>query len=408
MSNEAARLFLTRLIQIEKNAYFVGGCVRDALLGKQTRDIDVSIQSQVTDVVDDLERLYPGAYHIKRSLLNTALLTVDEYDFDLASFRMDVFTRGDGIPVVTQGTFESDLSRRDFTINTGYIPIDAHTIEEMLSEKPDKQLLLYKSHPNMLKDLEHRQLVVLHENAFIEDASRMLRAVKYMHVLGFELSSETHRLFKEAQALGVLQSYSQSRFLHILQGFVQLECGMAILKTLSLNGLLMALPQFSEQQWMELSDQVEHVSGELLLTPYQQRLVVLLKLYEDHWSILSAAPWLKAQKCSEVIEALRENHSPSILWYHLLLNKQDLVVKAVILLAKGISTKHKAELLYDHRHRGHIQLAVNGHDLLGLGYDEGKDIGIALQRLLEFQLENGVNLSKQDALNWLNKHHMKE
>ena len=408
MSIEAAWLFLNRLIHIEPRAYFVGGCVRDAFLGIITYDIDVSIESNVVEVLEALTLAYPDTYHIKFSALSTAQLKIGPYHFDIASFRKDDFPNEDGLPVTKQGTFETDLERRDFTVNTGYVSITQKSIDDMLNDKPNKKLSLYKAHPNMLQDLNQKQLVVLHETSFIEDASRMLRAVKYMHVLDFHLSAETMCLFREAQKMAVIQKYSMSRFVHILSGFSTLTCGTDIIKTLALEGLLTGLPSFTEEHFSSLIDQVQNISTYMSLNPVQQRLTLVLKLYEHHLAALSTSPEFKSQTCIKAIECLKNEHAPSKLWYYKRFNHEEAVVKAFLLIASDVSPFHKSQILYDHMHFSHIQLAINGNDVIEHGIKEGREVGILLQRLLEEQLMNNCNYSRQESLEWLNQYKTKE
>ncbi len=408
MSIEAARLFLNRLIHVEPKAYFVGGCVRDAFLGKITYDIDISIESNVVEILEELAFAYPNTYHIKFSALCTAQLKIGPYHFDIASFREDDFPNEDGLPVTKQGTFETDLERRDFTVNTGYVLITQKSIDDMLNDKPNKKLSLYNAHPNMLQDLNQKQLVVLREKAFIEDASRMLRAVKYMHVLDFHLSVDTMRLFREAQKLEVIQKYSMARFVHILSGFLKLTSGMDIIKTLAIEGLLTGLPSFTEQHFSSLMDQVQNISKYVSLNPIQKRLTLVLKLYENHLTALSTSPEFKSQTCLKDIESLKNENAPSKLWYYKQFNKEDVVVKAFLLIASDVSLIHKSQILYDHMHFSHIQLAINGNDVLEHGIKEGREVGILLQRLLEDQLMNNRNYSRHEALEWLNQYKTKE
>ena len=408
MSIEAARLFLNRLIEVEPRAYFVGGCVRDALLGVHTYDVDVSIESDVFETLEKLALAYPNTYHIKFSALCTAQLKIGIHHIDIASFRDDHFPSEDGLPVTKPGTLETDMMRRDFTVNTGYVLISNKTIEEILTDKPNKHLNLYKSHPNMLMDLKQKQLVVMHEKSFLEDASRMLRAVKYMHVLDFKLSSETQRLFIEAQMRGVIQKYSMSRFVHILSGFLKLTCGLNIIKTLAIEGLLTGISSFTEQQFNTLVDQVHQISKWVSLDSVQLRLTLVLKLYEHQLALLSSMPEFKSPMCLKHIERLKNELAPSKLWYFNHFNKEDVVVKAFLLIASDVSQIHKSQILYDHMHFRHIQLAINGNDVIEQGIEQGKEVGILLQRLLEEQLINNRNYSRQEALEWLYQYKMKE
>lgn len=162
------------------SVYLVGGSVRDLLLDRGRADIDLAI---VGDAAALAARL--GAEPVEHERFATAKVRLDGHEVDIASARAERYPQPGALPEVEPaGEIESDLARRDFTINAMAIPLwgEARLIDPYSGRD----------------DLEAGLLRVLHEGSFADDPTRALRAARYAARFGFELESETAALIRSA------------------------------------------------------------------------------------------------------------------------------------------------------------------------------------------------------------------
>jgi tRNA nucleotidyltransferase (CCA-adding enzyme) len=154
--------------------YLVGGAVRDLLLGRERSDLDLVVIGNPVALADRLG----AAEVIEHERFATAKLVLDGHEIDVAAARTEAYARPGALPDVTPAlNVETDLARRDFTINAMAIP---------LSGEPG----LIDPHGGW-EDLAAGLLRVLHPGSFEDDPTRALRAARYAARFGLELEAET-------------------------------------------------------------------------------------------------------------------------------------------------------------------------------------------------------------------------
>lgn len=157
-------------------AYFVGGCVRDSLLGKEPKDIDIA--SSATG--EQIKQLFPGAKAVGAAF--EVVLLPD--GTEVAMFRKDIGSDGRRPLAVVPGSLAEDAARRDFTINALYSSVVGDNI--LLSDVID---------PNGtgLADLKIGIVKFVGDPSerIKEDNLRMLRALRFVRTLGFQMARET-------------------------------------------------------------------------------------------------------------------------------------------------------------------------------------------------------------------------
>jgi tRNA nucleotidyltransferase (CCA-adding enzyme) len=159
----------------EDRVYVVGGAVRDALLGRVPKEIDLVVEGDAIAVATRAAARIEGALTVHERF-GTATVAKDGFAFDIVSARTETYERPGALPTVTLGaTIEQDLARRDFTVNA--IAADLGTSELV-------------AWPGAREDLKRGVLRVLHDRSFSDDPTRMLRLVRYMARLGFEPADE--------------------------------------------------------------------------------------------------------------------------------------------------------------------------------------------------------------------------
>lgn len=178
--------------------FLAGGVVRDLLLGRAVRDVDLVVEG---DAVALARRVAPrlGARVRPHERFGTATLELpDGRHLDVAATRRETYERPGALPQVRTGApVEEDLARRDFTINA--IALELGSRARVLDPFGGRE------------DLRRGLVRALHERSFLDDPTRAFRAVRYAHRLGFRLAPATRRWMTAALAAGALDRISTDR-----------------------------------------------------------------------------------------------------------------------------------------------------------------------------------------------------
>lgn len=210
-------------------AYFVGGSVRDYILGRTINDVDIATSA----TPQEIKRIFPNTADIGIDH-GTVLVITDTGTYEITTFRTESgysdFRRPDAVKFVRSLT--EDLQRRDFTMNA------------IAMDKTGKIIDPF----NGKRDLAQKRIITVgnpHER-FHEDALRMMRALRFISQLDFELDQETFDSLKENA-----QNISEIAVERILVEFEKLVAGSNKIKAFSLlleSGLYQYLPLFSSKK----------------------------------------------------------------------------------------------------------------------------------------------------------------
>ena len=170
--------------------YLVGGVVRDLLIGAQGVDLDVAIEGDAEALAD-----VPGYRPERDELFLTGRLEVGDQEIDIAQARAETYPRPGALPEVRPAAIGDDLARRDFTINAMAYPLSGGD--------------LIDPHGGV-GDLRAGQLRVLHEDSFVDDPTRALRAARYAARFGFDLEPGTAKLLAETDLSTVSEDRIQN------------------------------------------------------------------------------------------------------------------------------------------------------------------------------------------------------
>ena len=186
-------------------AYLVGGRVRDLLLGRDSVDIDIVVVGDGMAVAQALSRRCHGKLTRFHSFGTARVELSDGRIVDLASARSERYAHPGELPQVQRGTLAEDLSRRDFSINAMAIPLGPDETVELIDDFGGRA------------DLAAGLVRILHGRSFADDATRMLRAIRFQVRFSYQLSDGTARAFAEAVRGGFLNSISGDRLRRELQ-----------------------------------------------------------------------------------------------------------------------------------------------------------------------------------------------
>lgn len=180
-------------------AFVVGGFVRDLLLNKPNLDVDVVVEGDGIAFAEAFARDHGCRVRCHHKFGTAVVIFPDGFKLDVASARLEYYLYPGALPDVEHASLKLDLYRRDFTINTLAIALNHLQFGELVD------------HYGGVRDLEESAVRVLHNLSFIEDPTRMFRAVRFEQRLGFHIGRQTEQLLRSAVRLGVLERISGKR-----------------------------------------------------------------------------------------------------------------------------------------------------------------------------------------------------
>ena len=363
-------------------AYLVGGAVRDLLVGADTQDIDIAVEGDARSAARALaDRL--GGQMREYERFGTADVITPEGIYHLATTREETYEAPGALPTVTSAPLAEDLRRRDFTVNTLAVGLTGDDLGH-----------LYDPFGG-LADLESKAIRVLHDRSFLDDPTRLLRAVRYATRLEFGLEPETERLAREAVAADALATVSGKRIRadlmkllcepevgRAVEGMRELEIHSALHPQLDPDPELVASATLgaaaigADRGVAALAALVESAPAELDMW------LADLHLPAEERDAASRA----ARVAPRIASALREReHTPSEL--RALLGREPLEALALA-LALGAPSEPVLKWVTSLRP---VQLEISGADLLAAGVPEGPAVGRALDETLNRKLDGLVS-----------------
>ncbi len=219
---------LLALCEQRDDVALVGGAVRDLLLGRPPRELDVVVGADGASLAHELADVL-GASVTVHARFGTALVEWEAGRVDIAERRAEYYPAPGALPQVRTGTIEEDLARRDFTVNAIAIVLaGAHCGEPYAAE-------------HAREDLAAGRLRVLHERSFLDDPTRLWRLARYHARLGFQPEQRTAELAASAVAGGATASVSRARLGAELRLALGEADAPAALQAIDELGLLAAL-----------------------------------------------------------------------------------------------------------------------------------------------------------------------
>jgi putative nucleotidyltransferase with HDIG domain len=169
--------------RIQMDSYVVGGFVRDQLLGRPCKDIDVVCIGSGIALAEEVAKEFELPDHAVSVFKNfgTAMLKVDDWDLEFVGARKESYQRDSRKPLVMEGSLEDDQNRRDFTINAMAVQLNQSNWGYLLDPF------------NGIADLKSKIIRTPLEPGitFSDDPLRMMRAVRFASQLGFDVFPET-------------------------------------------------------------------------------------------------------------------------------------------------------------------------------------------------------------------------
>ncbi|MBN2232204.1 MAG: CBS domain-containing protein [Deltaproteobacteria bacterium] len=179
--------------RIEVGAFLVGGIVRDMLLRRDNLDIDIVVEGDGIALARSYAREHGCRCHTHETFRTAVIVFPDGFKVDVASTRMEYYDTPASLPKVSESSLKVDLYRRDFTINTLVVCLNVKNFGQL------------RDYFGAGRDLKEKTIRVLHNFSFVEDPTRIFRAVRFEQKFGFTIGRQTDHLIANAVRMGFVR-----------------------------------------------------------------------------------------------------------------------------------------------------------------------------------------------------------
>jgi tRNA nucleotidyltransferase (CCA-adding enzyme) len=369
-------------------AYLVGGAVRDLLRDAEPLDVDIAVEGDARSAARAIADRLGGEFR-EYDRFGTADVLLPDQSFHFVTTRTEEYDAPGALPRVTPATLAEDLKRRDFTVNSMAVGLSGDDFGHLYDPWGG------------LADFEAGQIRVLHDQSFLDDPTRLLRAVRYATRLGFALEPETERLAREAVAGEALATVSGARIRDELMDLLReadAPAGIELLRDLEIHTALH--PDLDPDGELVSSAALGATAigadrGVSALAAFVESAPEKLDIWLADLNLPAEqrdAASRAARVADRIAMALREReHTPSEL--RELLAREPLEALA---LALALRAPSEPVLRWATDLRG-VGLEISGDDLLAAGVPEGPAVGRALEETLRRKLD-GLVSGRDDEL----------
>jgi tRNA nucleotidyltransferase (CCA-adding enzyme) len=180
-------------------AFVVGGLVRDLILGVRNLDLDIVVEGDAIRLGHSLAAKLGTSIVVHKKFGTCSLITKDRMKIDLATARKEVYEKPASLPVVEFSSLKDDLIRRDFTVNAMAVSINPSSFGRLIDFFGGRA------------DIGRGRIKVMHEGSFIDDPTRIFRAVRFESRFGFAMDERTEELIKNALDLSMFEEVEPQR-----------------------------------------------------------------------------------------------------------------------------------------------------------------------------------------------------
>jgi tRNA nucleotidyltransferase (CCA-adding enzyme) len=381
------RITGTLAAELRFGLYLVGGVVRDILLGRDNLDLDLVVEGDAPELARSLAERISAKVLVHRRF-RTANLQYEDLSIDLTTARSEAYAHPGALPTVCPGSIRDDLLRRDFTINAMAIHLDPENFGDLVDPFSGEA------------DLRQKLIRILHQKSFVDDATRMLRAIRYEQRFGFQLEKSTELLLR--QNLSMLGTISGDRIRHELELILKEDCPEGPLERAAELGLLQRVhPSLKGNGWLRKKyQQARSVSTPPLtlhfaLLTYRfsneeiEDFIARLRIPGKTASVIRDTSRLKEDLPSLGVSELL----PSSI-HRLLQGYSPASVLACAIASDSALVQQRLHLYLDKWR--HVKTSLDGLALQHMGIPQGPQLGQMLRLLHEAKLDGRVNTREQE------------
>jgi tRNA nucleotidyltransferase (CCA-adding enzyme) len=204
--------------------YLVGGTVRDILLGEPNFDVDIAVEGDAIGLARSVADALDGRVRAHSKFGTAVVVYGDDQRIDVVTARTEFYDAPAALPSVEHATIREDLFRRDFTINAMAVSLKGEDFGRLVDPFHGR------------RDLEAKTIRVLHNLSFIDDPTRIFRAIRYESRYGFRMDEHSQRLARGTIEMGLVGDLSSARLRDELTALLgEGDAGASILRLAELG-----------------------------------------------------------------------------------------------------------------------------------------------------------------------------
>jgi tRNA nucleotidyltransferase (CCA-adding enzyme) len=372
-----------------EGVYLVGGAVRDVLMGEPNFDVDIAVEGDGIALGEALAEALGGRV-VPHDRFGTAIVVYEGGRVDVATARTEFYDSPGALPTVEQASIRQDLYRRDFTINAMAASVKGDDFGRLVD------------HFGGLRDLRNGVVRVLHNLSFIDDPTRIFRAIRYENRYGLAMDAHTLALARACVEMNLVGELSSARLRDELQALLSEERVADSLRRLAELGIDKAIhPHLAaDEESVKLIEALDSARVELApATPaWRLRLAVLArKLRSDELYEWFDRLKLRRKDADRIADAVAVGpRLPALL----VESKEPAAVRALVephdpdgalfayALGGEVERSRLERYFADFRT---VRLEISGGDLAELGLQESPRVGTILEELLRRKLNGELD-----------------
>jgi tRNA nucleotidyltransferase (CCA-adding enzyme) len=372
-----------------EGVYLVGGAVRDVLMGEPNFDVDIAVEGDGIALGEALAEALGGRV-VPHDRFGTAIVVYKGGRVDVATARTEFYDSPGALPTVEQASIRQDLYRRDFTINAMAASVKGDDFGRLVD------------HFGGLRDLRNGVVRVLHNLSFIDDPTRIFRAIRYENRYGLAMDAHTLALARACVEMNLVGELSSARLRDELQTLLSEERVDDSVRRLAELGIEKAIhPHLAaDEESVKLIEALDSARAELApATPaWRLRLAVLArKLHPDELYEWFDRLKLRRKDADRIADAvvvgprlpalLAETKEPAAV--RALVEPHDPDGALFAYALAGEAERSRLERYFaDFRT---VRLEISGGDLAELGLQESPRVGAILEELLRRKLNGELD-----------------
>jgi tRNA nucleotidyltransferase (CCA-adding enzyme) len=381
-----------------RSVYVVGGFVRDLLIGRENLDIDIVVEGNAIDFAHQLAKVWRGQVQTHQKFKTATITRLDGLKFDFVSARNETYPSPGALPSVEYGTIAEDLHRRDFSINALAMRLQPDTFGEIVDCTDG------------LQDLRSGRIRALHERSFIDDPTRIFRAIRYEGRYNFQIVEGDRKRILDAIKQGVLNLISGQRIRNEIDHILSEEAAPQMVNRLDEFDLFGTThptwkisPNF-DALWRTAGQAIKWASTSLPNDPINTRAILWMTLLTavDSIEVISSRLGLENELCAKLraqtqlehnLNALSVSSKPSEVYQ--LLNPYP-PEPLIFTMMQPNQPDWRMEKMSNYlTHLRSVQPLVTGDDLIQQGLKPSRAFSDLLWKAFAAQLDGEVSITQE-------------
>ena len=378
--------------------YLVGGTVRDMLQGRSRTDIDLVVEGDGMGFACRLARKVDGRFTPHPEFLTATVEFPDGNSLDVATARSETYQQPGALPRVAPASIDIDLERRDFTINAMAVALNERCIGNLVDPFEGRA------------DLAKRLVRILHERSFVDDPTRLFRAVRFEQRLRFRLEKGTQKRFREAVTEGMIERLSGPRLLEQLRLIcVEAEPWLVFNRLEGLNALRAIDPALASDDGLKtLVQEISQPSDFLSSTHNGWWILYLIALFRPR----------RAETLQGIVDRLKPNRrlrkaiEDMSRWTDVERAIESGEIETQADFCKSVRTISEDTMLFVtlthpndgirrrcesyYHHDRHQRLSIDGETLRALNIPEGPVYGHILDEVLSMKINGEIGTAEEE------------